>query len=102
MLAVEVRVNGELKGVCGAGELEHLMAWFSAERKGAHEAKDYEFILQCQGHVLVDPETNEALKWVHARMKFGDEVTLQFVDATAVHQPIDRQRYPSRAIPPDA
>jgi hypothetical protein len=102
MLALEVRVNGELKAICGAGALEHLVAWFSAERGGAVEPKDFEFILRCQGHLPISPDTNEVLKWVAARMKFGDEVSLRFVDAASVSRPIDRQQYPSKVEPPDA
>jgi hypothetical protein len=95
MLALEVRVNGELKAICGAQALEHLVAWFSAERKGETHPSSFEFMLRCQGHVAVAPDVDEVLKWVSARMNLGDEVSLRFVEADRVHTPIDRQQYPS-------
>jgi len=102
MLALEIRINGELKAICGDAALEHLMAWLSAKRNGATSAQDFEFIFQCQGTVPVDAETNEGLKWVHARVKFGDEFSLRFVEVEHAHQPIDRQKYPSKPNPPAA
>ena len=102
MLALEIRVNGELKWVCGAQALEQLVGWLVAERNGAVDPRAFDFTLRCQGTVSVDPDANEGLRWVAARMNFGDVVSLKFVDADSVNEPIERKRFPSGFGPPDA
>jgi len=101
MLALEIRVNGELRAICGDAALDFLSVWIKAARNGASAAQDFDLTIQCQGHRKVDAELDEVLKWVHARVKLGDEFSIRFVDVDRTHQPIDRQTYP-RPVPPDA
>ena len=101
MLALEIRVNGELKAVCGDDALDSLGVWLRALRKGATSAKDFDLEFSCQGHRNVDAENGEILKWVHARAKIGDAFTVRFVEVERAHEPIDRQMF-KKQVPPDA
>ena len=102
MLALEIRINGELKATCGAEALDQLVAWISAKRSNSSPAQDFTFRIECLGFQRVDPDTKEVLKWVAAQVQRDDEVSIRFVDATKVHQPIDRQKISSKNDTPDA
>jgi hypothetical protein len=102
MLALEIRINGELKATCGAEDAEWLTASLMAKRNAATAPKDSAFAIQCVGSRTIDSKTREVLKWLEARLKFGDEISLRFVEATQVLEPMDRQAIPVDGLPPDA
>jgi hypothetical protein len=102
MLALEVRLNGELKATCGTDDIETLVGWLRASRKGASTFQDFDFRIECNGFRPVDAATREVLKWVSARVQLGDEISLRFVEATSADVPIDRQAIPVDRSPPDA
>ena len=102
MLALEIRINGELKGTCGTEDVEWLAASLMAKTKPATSPKDSVFQLQCVGARNIDADTREVLKWLETRVKFGDEVSFRFVDATQVLEPMDRQAIAVKAESPDA
>jgi hypothetical protein len=101
MLALEVRINGELKATCGTEDVEWLAVSLMAKRNVATAPKDAAFAIQCVGSRTIDSNTREVLKWLEARLKFGDEIALRFVEAIDVLEPMDRQAIPVDGRPPD-
>src|SRR5262245_49928253 len=101
MLAIEIRLNGELKATCGTEHVEWLAASLVAEKIDATAPQDSVIRLQCIGARTIDADTREVLKWIEARVKFGDEIAFRFVEATQVMEPIDRQAIPAKVEPPD-
>ena len=97
MLALEIRLNGELKATCGAEGLDNIVAWIRAARKYG-ESDVYDYRIECTGSRLIDPETSEFIKWVSALIQLGDEVTLKFVEVPDASMPIERQDYPTPEI----
>ncbi len=93
MLVLQVRLNGELKATCGADDLDAIVTWLRAKR--AADSGKFEFLIECSGSRSIDAATSETIKWVSARVQLGDEITLQFVEATSAHTPIDRLTYPA-------
>ena len=71
MLAIEVRLNGELKGTFGAEGLEQLVAMVSARRKG--EAVEYQHSVECMGVRALSPESEEVLRWANAQSALGEK-----------------------------
>jgi hypothetical protein len=102
MLALEIRLNGELKATCGTDDIESLVGWLHASRKGAVAPRDFDFRFDCQGFRPIDTETREVLKWVSARVKLGDEISMRLVETQVSQEPIDRQTIPAKVLPPDA
>jgi hypothetical protein len=102
MLALEIRLNGELKATCGTDDIEGLVGLLRASRKGASAPKDFDFRFECQGFRPIDAATREALKWVSARVQLGDEVSMRLVETQVSQEPIDRQIIPAKGLPPDA
>ena len=102
MLALEIRLNGELKATCGIEDADALAASLHARRNDTAAPKDFGLYIECMGVRPVDADTREVLKWVSARIRLGDEVALRFVETSQVQEPIDRQVIPARGSPPDA
>jgi hypothetical protein len=94
MLALEIRLNGDLKARCGAEGLDNIVAWMRATRRFG-ESDVYDYRIECTGSRIVDPQTSEFMKWVSALIQLGDEVSLRFVEVPDANAPIDRQEYPS-------
>jgi len=101
-LALEIRLNGELKATCGIEDAEALAASLHARRKDEAGVGDFGLFVECVGIRPVDANTSEVLKWVSARIRLGDEVALRFVETSEVQAPIDRQAIPAHRKPPDA
>jgi hypothetical protein len=94
MIAIEIRVNGELKAVCGTEDLEQIMAVVRAEGKlgqntPTNSAPEYK--VECMGSHTKGENEKEVLKWVGANINSGDEITIKFIETNDAHQPIDRQ-----------
>ncbi len=102
MLALEIRLNGELQATCGAEDIESLIGLLRASRQGAIAPKDFDFHFECQGFRSIDASTREVLKWVSAQVQLGDEISLRLVESDAPQDPIDRQTIPSRGLPSGA
>ena len=102
MLALEIRLNGELKATCGVEDAEALVASLHGRRNDAKAAADFGLYIECMGVRPVDADTREVLKWVSARIRLGDEVALRFVEASQAQEPIDRQVIPARGGSTDA
>jgi hypothetical protein len=102
MLALEIRLNGELKATCGTEDVEFLGGALRAKRSDASSPIGFDLQVECMGLRPVDADTREVLKWVAARIRLGDEVAFRFVDAAHVSEPIDRQAIPARELSPDA
>jgi len=99
MLALEIRLNGELKATCGSETAEWLAAGLTARRIEPGAARDFAIGIECAGRQPVDADTYEVVKWLSTRIKIGDEVSLRFVEATTAQQPIDRQKVSKRDYP---
>ena len=102
MLALEIRLNGELKATCGIEDAEALAASVHCRRENAEAPQDCKLHIECIGVRPVDADHREVLKWVAARIRLGDEVAFRFVEASEVKEPMDRQVISSRGEPPDA
>ena len=102
MLALEVRLNGELKATCGSETAEWLAAGLTARRVEPGMPKDFALGIECAGRLPVDADTFEVVKWVSARLKLGDEISFRFVEAASAQDPIDRQKVSKRDDSPDA
>ena len=102
MLALEIRINGELKATCGTENAEWLTATIFAKRIVSMTPEGSSLAIQCVGARTIDADTRELLKWLESKVRFGDEIAFRFVDATQVLEPIDRQIIAARRDPPDA
>jgi|SoiMethySBSTD1v2_1073268.scaffolds.fasta_scaffold3765797_2 hypothetical protein len=102
MLALEIRLNGELKATCGTGAIERLVGLLTARRGSATLPKDFEFRVECQGRQPVSQDVNEAVKWVSTKVQLGDEVSFRFVDVASADEPFDRQELSQKRDPSDA
>jgi len=96
VLAVEIRVNGELKAICGGADLRQLVA-----RLAVHP-RDNAFRVECLGVRSVDVDTDEVLKWVSARIQLGDDVSFRLVESDSARDPIDSQKIAARSRGRDA
>ena len=99
MLVVEVSLNGELKATCGGHDLRQLVARLAITTS---RSRDSAISVECMGVRPVDPETDEVLKWVSARVQVGDEVTFRVVEAGGAQAPIDSQKISSSSRGRDA
>jgi hypothetical protein len=90
MIALEIRLNGELKTTCGAENLRQLGAMMMAlrSRKAPDEMR---YSVECHGVLPKSKDTEEVLCWLRVRIALGDEISFKFVEATEVQPPIDRQ-----------
>jgi hypothetical protein len=90
MLALQVRLNGELKATCGANDLEHLVAYIRAQAPSGQvlTTENVEHLVQCFGFPA---SGNEVQKWVAAKLQVGDEINLKLVETSSADNPIDRQ-----------
>lgn len=102
MLALEIRLNGELKATCGIEDADVLAASLHGKRNEATEPKDFALYIECIGVRPFDADNREILKWIAARIRLGDEVAFRFVDVSHAQEPIDRQVIPAHGRPPDA
>jgi hypothetical protein len=92
MIVIEVRLNGELKAICGTDDIRQLVGTVTAGRRQVpSEANSEGYVVECMGVRPNDAETDEVLKWVSARIQLGDEVSFRIVEADKAHKPIDRQ-----------
>jgi hypothetical protein len=99
VLVVEIRVNGEHKATCGAGDLRQLVAMVAV----THQPSGYSSIrVECTGIHSVDSSTDEVLKWVNARIQVGDEVSFRVVEADSAQAPVDNQKITARGQGRDA
>ena len=93
MIAIEVSINGVVKGVCGADNLDQLMTWvnISTENKEPGSINDSATIeLHCNGFRSPSSDEREALKWFGLLLHESDEVTFRFIRTDVVSEPIDR------------
>jgi hypothetical protein len=93
MLAIEVRLNGELKATCGADDLRHLIAMLNILPPGKSKSGGEEGLFRVEVHGVRPSglSTEEVLKWVSARVQLGDEIAFRLVEVAEAHEPIDRQ-----------
>lgn len=96
MVAIEIRVNGELKATCGADGMSQLLAMVAARQPKAKGA-GYNYVIECMGVRPKNSSTDEVLKWLNTRIAFGDEISFKFVDAAQAQEPIDRQEISAHA-----
>jgi hypothetical protein len=98
MIAIEIRVNGELKATCGTDDLRQLAAMLSARRSkvGSENAGEFSYHLECMGVRPKSAAAEDVLRWVNTQIGLGDEVTLKFVEAVHAQAPFDRQDIPAR------
>lgn len=90
MIAIEIRVNGELKATCGADGLRQLVAMVSTRRPKT-EGDGFECSVECMGVRPKTQETEEILRWVNARIALGDEISLKVIDTMEAQEPFDSQ-----------
>ena len=98
MIAIEIRVNGELKATCGAEDLSNIGASVSVggrlgENSSSSEAPSY--VVECSGWHKNTDNVPEVLKWVGATVSSKDEITFRFVETDTADLPIDRQVLPT-------
>jgi hypothetical protein len=96
MIAIEIRVNGELKATCGADDVFNVAAMVSA-RRPKHEGPGYAYVVECMGVRPKNPTKDEVLKWLNTRIALGDEVSLRVVEVAKANEPIDRQEISANA-----
>ena len=90
MIAIEVRLNGELKTTCGAENLRQLSAMMTALRS-RNAPDEIRYSVECSGVQPKSQDTEEVLCWLRVRVALGDEVSFKFVEASEAQPPIDRQ-----------
>ena len=88
MIAIEIRLNGELKATCGVDDFRQLSAMLFVTSQGA---TDPGCEVECFGVRPKDAETEEVLHWVKKRIAFGDEVSFNVVHSTVTQEPFDSQ-----------
>lgn len=93
MIAIEVRLNGDLKTTCGAENLRQLMAMMTA-RRSPNAPNEFRFSVECSGVLPKSQDTEDVLCWLRVRVALGDEVSFRFVETSEAQPPIDRQEIP--------
>lgn len=97
MIVIEIRLNGELKATCGSDSVRQLAALVRVTNPSVSDnTAAEECVVECSGIRSHDADNDEVLKWVSARIRLGDEVSLRVVQSTKAHEPIDRQLIPAR------
>ena len=94
MIAIEIRVNGELKATCGAEDLRTVGASVTASgRLGTDSPTEDEprYVVECVGWHKTSDVVPEILKWVGATISPDDEILFRFVETETTDSPIDRQ-----------
>ncbi len=90
MIAIEVRLNGELKATCGADGLRQLSAMMTA-RHSQKASDEIRYSVECHGVQPKSQDTEDVLCWLRVRIALGDEVSFKFIEATEAQPPIDQQ-----------
>jgi hypothetical protein len=98
VIAIEIRLNGELKATCGAESLRQLVAMMMALRP-REAPSQVQFSVECMGVQPKSQDTEEVLRWLNVRVALGDEVSFKFVEAAEAQPPIDSQEIPLRHGP---
>lgn len=96
MIAIEIRVNGQLKATCGTEDMRAIVAVVGAS-KPRHGDSPFTFSIECNGVRPKNATTDEVLKWLKTRIALGDDVSLKLVQANEVDEPVDRQEIPVNA-----
>ena len=94
MIAIEIRVNGELKATCGAEDLRSVGASVTAVgRLGVNSPSEdaLRYTVECAGLHSTPEDVPEILKWVGATISTDDEISFRFVETDSADLPIDRQ-----------
>lgn len=91
MIAIEIRLNGELKATCGLREFHQLTAMLHVSSTDSGEAGCE---VECMGLRANDETTDEVLRWVKKRISFGDEVSFKVVETSESQEPFDSQVIP--------
>ena len=79
MIAIEIQVNGQLVATCGADAVRQLVSMVAA--RGLAESIGFDAGAAARIGIL-QPSSDEILKWVSNRIAIGDEVTLRFLEGT--------------------
>ena len=90
MIAIEIRLNGELKATCGAENLRQLVAMMMALRPRDRPSQ-IQYSVECMGVQPKSQDTEEVLRWLNVRIALGDEVSFKFVEVAEAQPPIDSQ-----------
>jgi len=94
MLAIEIRLNSEVKGTYGANALNQLVAMLSA-RRGTY-SPEYQYLVECVGVRPSSSDSDEVLRWLNVRVALGDEVAFKVVEVAEAREPFDSQLIASR------
>ena len=97
MIAVEIRLNGELKATCGSEYVRQLVAIMSA-RESPGSPAGIQYTVECTGVQPKTQRTEEVLQWLNVTIALGDEVSFKFVLTSEAQAPIDRQELPLRDV----
>ena len=94
MIAIEIRLNGELKAICGVDEFRQLTAMLFVTPTSTEPKCEVE----CMGLCSKDSDTDNVLRWVKKTISFGDEVTFKVVETDSAQEPFDQQEIPKHGL----
>ena len=100
MIAIEIRVNGELIATCGDAQLSQLVAMLAVRKTSSQEPmcdSKSKFVIECMGVRPKDSELNEVLRWLNTQIECGDEVSFKIVETDKAQDPFDSQEISAHA-----
>ncbi len=107
MVVFEVKINGQVVSVAGAGEYGFLFTDVMWNRrnpvlrpKGMSKKSwdEVELKLRTTGGTLLDSATGEHLRWAAKPLSVGDKIVIRILEQPKCDEPIERERY-DRAKP---
>jgi hypothetical protein len=94
VIAFKVSLNGKHVCTAGVGEfgvVSAIVTWVRRRPEKSRDGKSIEEELTADIGGL-DSDANEHLKWLARRLRVGDRITLEVINADRVHKPKRRYR----------
>jgi hypothetical protein len=101
MICLEILINGSplcTAGLGVPGSVKAFIAWIlrhsQEDLSGTPGTSDESLGIEVSGNIW-QPE--ELVRWPHAQLKVGDEITIRLVERQSADEPIDRRRVDAAA-----
>ena len=85
MIAVEIKVNGEVAAICGTEDLQQLLGVVAARTK---DDEPFHYVVEVMGLRHSSDGHHMAAKWKSIRIELGDVVSFKFIEAAGAEGPV--------------
>ena len=92
MLAIEIRINGQPKAICGTDDLQQLIADVRAIGQlgeGAVSDGDSSLFVDCYGLRKSFDSGKEIVTWLREPISENDEILFRFVRTSEADDPVE-------------